>query len=109
MSESTNVPLPWAKLPAASIGTVPPEQRELQLSLYHVTGPYMLSAYVVATDGGDAIASLTYGDTTPWSKLGVWPDQCQAESLAQTAVLKREWTHLLADLGSPHGLAFQKA
>lgn len=109
MSESFNVPLPWSKLPSNPIGTVPPEQRELSLGLYHVTGPYSLSAYVVAATGGDAISSLTHGDETPWAKLGVWPDQCQAEYLAQTAVLRREWTHLMADLRSPFGLAFQKA
>jgi hypothetical protein len=86
-----------------------PREGELNLSLYLVSGPYALEAYVIANSGQEAIDALVRLPESVWGRLEVYSDQCQAEYLGQTHVPKRQWTHMLADMDSPSGLILSKA
>jgi len=115
--------LPWQEWPKpdymnekSNTMKVEPETFEksntLNLSLFDVTGPYNLSAYVLAYSGQNAIDALTHHPDSPWAKIGVWDEQCQAEYIGQTLVPKKNWFYLLANMGdtdSPHGLIMSKA
>ena len=78
------------------------DSEALNLSLFSVTGPYALSAFVIADSGQEAIDALVRRPESPWGRLEVYHDQCQAEYLGQTHVPKRQWTHMLAEIGRAH-------
>lgn len=109
-------PLPWQFLPKTDCMNNPNDKPEtsntINLSLFDVTGPYLLSAYVLAYSGQNAIDALTRSPDSLWGKIGVWDEQCQAEYIGQTLVPKKNWFYLLANMAdteSPRGLILSKA
>lgn len=109
-------PLPWQEMPNISYMKPETETTEksnsLNLSLFDVTGPFGLSAYVLSNTGQDAIDALTRSPDSPWGKMGVWDEHCQAEYVGQTMVPKKNWFYLLANMAdteSPRGLILSKA
>ncbi len=105
-------PLPWQVGPKLDYSALIPEAEKsntLNLSLFDVTGPFNLSAYVMARNGQDAIDALTRSPDSLWGKIGVFDDQCQAEYIGQTMVPKKNWFYLLANMDCPPGLIISKS
>lgn len=99
--------LPWGGLGTKDGPSSCPET-DVELGLYHVTGPYQLASFVLAKTGQDAILALTHGES-PWAQARIFDDQCQAEYIGQRVLPRRLWNHFLAEIESPFGLTLQKS
>lgn len=97
--------LPWADLSKSLPvdATVPPGY--ISQSLYHVCGPWGLKAYVLASTGQAALEAACTAPNSAWETHGVTSDLCSAELIGSVNLPKREWSHMLADIDSPMGLA----
>lgn len=102
-------PLPWQNPNPTALKKLEHAGEALELSIFDVTGPYGLSAFVIAENGQEAIDALVRRQDSPWGRLGVWEDQCQAEYMGQTQVPRRQWAYLLANMQSPNGLILAKS
>jgi len=104
-------PLPWQQPDYMPSPSEPEMEKSnmLNLSLFEVTGPFHLSAYVLAHTGQDAIDALTRSPDSPWGKLGAWDEHCQAEYIGQTMVPKKNWFYLLANMDGQRGLIMSKS
>lgn len=101
--------LPWGGVSNDDIPKQQTDESQVELGLYHVTGPYQLAAYVLAKTGQDAILALTHGEEAQWSRARVFDDQCQAEYIGQRVLPRKLWHHFLAEIESPFGLTLQKS